>query len=77
MAAHIQVKLFASLQHHLPPDPDAFPITPGETIEQVLTRLGVSPEAAKLVFVDGVLRGVSTALQGGERVGVFPPVGGG
>jgi molybdopterin converting factor small subunit len=77
MNVTIQIKLFASLARYLPDNRDAFPIEPGETVQSVVQRLGVPLESARLIFVDGVKRDLSTALSGGERVAVFPPVGGG
>jgi molybdopterin converting factor small subunit len=32
---------------------------------------------AHLIFIDGVKRSLETRLNGGERVGIFPPVAGG
>ena len=73
----IQIKLFASLTRYLPDNGDAFPIEPGETVQSVVQRLGIPLESARLIFVDGIKRDLSAALSGGERVAVFPPVGGG
>jgi molybdopterin converting factor small subunit len=42
-----------------------------------LTALGVPLEEVQLVFVNGTKKEMDTVLTGGERVGVFPPVGGG
>lgn len=77
MSATVHIKLFASLAQYLPDNGDAFPIEPGETVQRVVERLGVPLESARLIFVDGIKCDLSAALQGGERVAVFPPVGGG
>jgi molybdopterin converting factor small subunit len=77
MNVTIQIILFASLARYLSDNRDAFPIEPGETVQSVVQRLGVPLESARLIFVDGIKRDLSTALSGGERVAVFPPVGGG
>lgn len=74
---HIQIKLFASLRKFLPPDPDHFPISPGETVQDVLNAAGVPVDEAKLIFINGVKGETTSVLHGGERVGIFPPVGGG
>jgi hypothetical protein len=42
-----------------------------------LETIGVPLEKAKLVFINGKVGALDDQLQGGERVGVFPPVGGG
>ncbi|MBI9076340.1 MAG: MoaD/ThiS family protein [Desulfatibacillum sp.] len=77
MALEIQLKLFATLAKFQPSDPDHTPITEGESVTQILERLGVPVKEVKLVFIDGVRKELSHVLKGGERVGIFPPVGGG
>ncbi len=77
MDATVQLKLFASLSRHQPPDPDKVDIDPGETVQNLLERHGVPLEEVKLVFVNGVRKNLDTSLGGGERLGIFPPVGGG
>ncbi|NVM21256.1 MAG: MoaD/ThiS family protein [Desulfobacterales bacterium] len=77
MDTHIQVKLFASLKKYLPDHSERFPISPGDTVADVLKRLGVPLEEARLIFVNGVKGELTSVLEGGERVGIFPPVGGG
>ena len=74
---HIQLKLYATLQVFTPPEGEDYPIAPGTTIRALLEKLNVPAEKAKLVFIDGAQADLYSALQGGERVGIFPPVGGG
>ena len=77
MKAHIQIKLFASLQKYTPLSADNYPIEADQTILGVLENLNIPLEHAKLIFIDGVKSELSSRLTGGERVGIFPPVGGG
>ena len=78
MKTRIQLKLYAMLQKRMPTrDPDRFEIDAGMTVEQLLAALDIAVSEAKLVFVNGKKAPLSTALTGGERVGIFPPVGGG
>ena len=77
MKPQIQIKLFAGLQSLGPPEMDRYEIEPGMTVGQLLARLAIPAEKARLIFVDGVKAGLDKTLEGGERVGVFPPVGGG
>ncbi len=77
MESYIQIKLFATLQQFTPPSPDNYRIDPGINIINLLDQLNVPPEKAKLIFIDGVKADLSATLNGGERVGIFPPVGGG
>ena len=77
MTVYIQIKLYASLSRLLPEESDRYPIEPGSTIQDLIERLHVPIEQARLVFVNNVKTDISTPLSGGERVGIFPPVGGG
>jgi molybdopterin converting factor small subunit len=74
---YITIRLFAFLRPFTPKNADRYPITPGQTVQTVLEQLKIPPEEIQLVFVDGVKTDISAPLAGGERVGVFPPVGGG
>ena len=73
----IDLRLFATLQKFSPPHSEAIAITPGTTVRGVLKEIGVPVEKAKLIFVDGLKKDLDETLRGGERVGIFPPVGGG
>ncbi len=77
MESTIQIKLFATLTKHLPDNADAHPIEPGATVRPILEKLGVPLEQAKLIFIDGKRGSLDSVLNGGERLGIFPPVGGG
>jgi sulfur carrier protein ThiS len=52
-------------------------VQPGETVEEVLRGLGVPPEKTRIVLVDNRPAELSQPLAGGERVGIFPAIGGG
>jgi molybdopterin converting factor small subunit len=43
----------------------------------LLQQLDLPENKAKLIFIDGVKAELATVLEGGERIGIFPPVGGG
>jgi len=77
MQTYIQLKLYATLQMFMPSSGERFPIERGMTIDDLLHLLNLPEEKAKLVFVNGRQADLTTALHGGERVGIFPPVGGG
>ena len=77
MKSHVQIKLFASLQEFTPPSPDKYPIDAGLTVHGLLEKLKVPQGKAKLIFINGVKANFSATLTGGERIGIFPPVGGG
>ena len=77
MNATIDLKLFATLAAHSPPDASHYPITTGMTVAHLIELLQIPPVSAKLIFVNGIRVDLETRLTGGERVGIFPPVGGG
>jgi molybdopterin converting factor small subunit len=74
---HIQIKLFATLSKFTPVAAERFPVAPGTMVQTLLDRLGVPKDQARLMFVNGVLVEPTQALHDGDRVGIFPPVGGG
>ena len=65
------------MQRFTPPSANSYSIEPGISIRNLLEQLGIPEEKAKLIFVDGVKSDLTSTLDGGERVGIFPPVGGG
>ena len=77
MKSHIQLKLFATLQQFTPPEADNYSIDQGMSIRTLLEKLNLPPGKARLIFIDGVKAELTSTLAGGERVGIFPPVGGG
>jgi molybdopterin converting factor small subunit len=77
MESHIQIKLFATLQSFMPASAGNYAIETGTTIRALLQQIDLPENKAKLIFIDGVKAELTTVLQGGERIGIFPPVGGG
>ena len=74
---HVTIKCFATLSRFTPPDAEAYPVAEGESVAAVVKRLGVPPAELKLVFVNGEHVELSAGLNDGDRVGLFPAVGGG
>ena len=77
MQSHIQIKLFASLKKFMPAAAESYAIETGITVGALLQQLDIPEEKIKLVFIDSVRAELTSTLKGGERVGIFPPVGGG
>lgn len=73
----IDLRLFATLAQHMPANAAHYPIEAGISVGRLISQLPFPDAEAKLIFVNGVKRGGDTQLHGGERVGIFPPVGGG
>lgn len=74
---HIQIKLFATLQRFMPASAENYAIETGTTIRTLLQQLDIPEDKAKLIFIDGIKADLATVLIGGERIGIFPPIGGG
>ena len=49
----------------------------GDTVADVLGRLGIPADEARIIFVDGRKSSLTKELSGGETVSVFPAIGGG
>jgi sulfur-carrier protein len=77
MDIHISLTLFASLSQKMPENSDRFAVPPGTTVGKVLSSLGITSDDAKLVFVNNRRAELASILEDGDRLGVFPPVGGG
>ena len=52
-------------------------MTSSRSISELVAELGLPPNQVKLVFVNGRISRQEYVLQDGDRVGIFPPVGGG
>ncbi len=73
----IQLNLFVTLAPYLPANADALPVRPGTTLDVLIRELKIPENAVKLAFVNGARKPLSHVLAPGDRVGLFPPVGGG
>ena len=78
MPVTIEIKLFATLKKYLPAGSACrYPVEPGTSLSALFHQLCIPEDEVKLIFIDGVKEDASVLLHGGERVGVFPPIGGG
>jgi molybdopterin synthase sulfur carrier subunit len=79
----IEVKLFATLRRHLPPDATGrkatIEVEGGITVRSLVEQLKIPPELTQIVLVNGetVEREQDRVLQDGDTVSIFPPVAGG
>jgi len=77
MKLHITIKLFATLRPYAPDNADRYAVAPGTTVADVVRALNIPAKDAKLIFINSIRREPDTPLQDGDRLGIFPPVGGG
>ena len=73
----IEIKCFATLAKFLPENGDDYPIEPGETIRSLIAKLGMPEKEVTLMFINSLRSAPDSELKDGDRVGLFPPVGGG
>ena len=77
----VRINLFATLARYLPAqvkkDDCTLAVTEGPTVDALLRQLKIPGDQVKLIFVDGVHADRKSILKEGNRLGVFPPVGGG
>ena len=72
----LEVKCFATLGKYAPPD-GKLPFSPGMKVRDVLTLLDIPEKEVKVIFINGKHSSLDTILSDGDRVGIFPAVGGG
>ncbi|MCK5097117.1 MAG: MoaD/ThiS family protein [Desulfobacteraceae bacterium] len=73
----IELRLFADLSKYLPENSENFQISKNTSVEQLLLILGINKDRAKIIFINGRKKGLKDCMKQGDRVGIFPPVGGG
>ncbi len=78
----VSVKLYATLRKFAPPKTDigeSFEVEfKGTTISDLIEQLGFTQELARIVFVnDNQTSDLLSPLRDGDKVVMFPPVGGG
>ena len=72
----ISVQCFATLSAYAPKQ-GKLDYVPEMSVKDVIDILGIPQEEVAVVFVNGVHSALEAKLQDGDRVGIFPAVGGG
>ena len=76
----IEVRLYATLRRCRPERPDGrldVELPEGATVLEVVNLLGLDPAEIHLVMINGVGRDLNQPLRQDDRLGLFPPIGGG
>ncbi len=77
----IEIRTFATLavyNKHPDIDKNATILIPsGSSVKNLINLLGIPEENIRLIFVNGRHSNSNQVLSEGDRVGLFPPVGGG
>ena len=77
MKIHIRLELLATLKRYEPDCTGKYAIKPGIQVRDILNKLDIPEYEVNLVFIDGKKGNLNSTLKGGERLGLFPPLGGG
>ncbi len=77
----LQIFLNATLRQYVPDynpyQGISLEVAPGTPVSQLIDRLGLPFQEVTLIMVDGRRQEADFVLQGNERLGLFPPIGGG
>ncbi len=75
----IDVRLFATLPMHSAKGRKEFQLeaVPGLTVRSVVLGEGLAENEVHIVMINGQHGNLDSELHEGDRVGLFPPVGGG
>ena len=77
----VELHLYASLSKYLPPDAKFktwfMEIDKNTTIKDIIEQMNIDEKSVKLIFLNGVHAVAGKVLKDGDRIGIFPPVGGG
>ncbi len=77
----IEVNLYATLKKYMKNETggklSVIALEDGTCVKDVIQKLKVPADSVKLIFINGVHAKVDTILKDGDRLGLFPPVGGG
>ena len=77
MNVNIKIKLFATLRAPSSENTDCYSIPAGTTVHALLEQLKIPVEEVNLVFINGNCGNLTSILEGGDRLSVFPSLGGG
>ncbi|HAM49904.1 MAG TPA: thiamine S protein [Nitrospiraceae bacterium] len=76
----IEVRLYATLRRYALSAADGVlnvDVPEGSKVAHVIANLGVNADEVHIVMVNGVSSPLDQVLAEGDRLGLFPPVGGG
>jgi sulfur-carrier protein len=77
----IEIHLFASLSKFLPKGAVdksfMLEINDGACVKDIVNQIGIPQNNVKLVFINGIHAKDTDRFNDGDRLGLFPPIGGG
>jgi len=73
----VDVHLFATLRRETGDSQQMLKLRAGTSVSDVVERLAIPEMEIHLVFVNGRVASLDKVLQDGDRLALFPPIGGG
>ena len=77
----IEVNLYATLKRYMKNETfgelPGIDVKDGLCVKDMIQKLKIPADLIKLIFINGVHAKRDTILKDGDRLGLFPPVGGG
>jgi sulfur carrier protein ThiS len=73
----IAFKCYATLAKYQPDNAANLPVKPGETIRELMSRRGIPEDQVAIIMLNGKSVEPTAPLSDGDRLGLFPAVGGG
>ena len=77
----VEINLYATLARYIPTSVKGtggkLDVAEGITVDALMRQLDIPVDQVKLIFVNGIHADRDTVLKEGNRLGLFPPVGGG
>jgi len=73
----LTVKCFATLAKYTPQGAESYEAPGGMTAGELIVQLGMELGDVKILFVNGTHANPDRVLADGDRVGLFPAIGGG
>ena len=77
----VEVNLYATLKQYMKNEilgkSTAIDLEDGLGVKDIIQKLQIPADLVKLIFINGVHAKRDTILKDGDRLGLFPPVGGG
>lgn len=77
MKKKVEVLLYASFQKYLPQVGEGYVLEEPKTIGEILVDLGIPEEHVMVIMIGDRLGRPDSMLEGGERLKLFPLIGGG
>lgn len=74
---HVHLKCYATLSEYQPEKHENYPVQDEKTVLNLIEELKIDPKEVKVCFLNGRSVPFATQLQDGDRVALFPAVGGG